>query len=103
VVSTALHDFFGVAVVEAMYCDCLPLLPNRLAYPQFIPPDDRSWRLYDRNRHLIKRLRWAADHVQETRARSLQHVAAAYDWSQMAPVYDERFAGLAARQERLTI
>ena len=36
-VSTAIHDFFGAAVVEAIYCDCLPILPNRLAYPQFVP------------------------------------------------------------------
>lgn len=103
VVSTALHDFFGAAVVEAIYCDCLPLLPNRLAYPQFIPPEDRNWCLYDRSRQLIQRLRWAADHVQETRARSLQHMVAAYDWSQIAPVYDAVLAELVERPTRVTL
>jgi len=35
VVSTALHDFQGLAVLEAVACGCLPVVPDRLAYPQF--------------------------------------------------------------------
>ncbi len=92
VVSTALHDFFGVAVVEAMYCDCLPVLPNRLAYPQFIPAEDRAFSLYDTDVELVQRLAWAAGHVAEVRAHSLRPVAAAYDWAHIAPVYDAVFA-----------
>ncbi|MGD8353783.1 MAG: DUF3524 domain-containing protein [Pseudomonadota bacterium] len=37
VVSTALHDFQGLAVLEAVAAGCLPLVPDRLAYPEFIP------------------------------------------------------------------
>jgi len=32
VASTALHEFFGLSVVEAMAAGCAPLLPNRLSY-----------------------------------------------------------------------
>jgi Mg2+/Co2+ transporter CorB len=32
-VSTARHEFFGVAAVEAMTAGCFPVLPERLAYP----------------------------------------------------------------------
>jgi len=35
VVSTALHDFQGLAVLEAVAGGCLPVVPDRLAYPQF--------------------------------------------------------------------
>jgi len=35
VVSTALHDFQGLAVQEAVMCGCVPVVPNRLAYPEF--------------------------------------------------------------------
>lgn len=39
VLSTAQHDFFGVAVVEAMLAGCLPWLPQRLSYPELLPPE----------------------------------------------------------------
>ena len=39
IVSTAHHEFFGLAVVEAAAAGCLPLLPPRLAYPELFPPD----------------------------------------------------------------
>jgi len=37
VLSTARHEFFGVAVAEALLAGCLPWLPARLSYPELIP------------------------------------------------------------------
>ncbi len=37
VVSTAFHEFFGVAVVEAIAAGSVPILPSRLSYPELIP------------------------------------------------------------------
>jgi len=37
VFSTALHDFQGLAMQEAIACGCKPVAPSRLAYPEYIP------------------------------------------------------------------
>ena len=37
VLSTARHEFFGMAVAEALMCGCLPWLPERLSYPELLP------------------------------------------------------------------
>lgn len=34
VVSTADHEFFGIAVCEAIWAGAIPMLPNRLSYPE---------------------------------------------------------------------
>lgn len=41
VLSTALHDFQGLAVQEAMAAGCVPIVPDRLAYPEYVPADFR--------------------------------------------------------------
>jgi glycosyltransferase involved in cell wall biosynthesis len=86
VLSTAIHEFFGVSVVEAIYCGCLPVLPARLSYPELLPPDAHARCLYAGDDDLAAKLRAAlADPVAPSSLRA--HVAR-FDWSHMAPRYD---------------
>jgi len=54
-VSTALNEFFGIAMLEACYAGATPLVPDRLAYPELYPPEYR-YRGLDQ---LVARLRSA--------------------------------------------
>ena len=39
VVSTALHDFQGLGMLEAIQHGCTPVAPNRVVYPEYIPEE----------------------------------------------------------------
>lgn len=56
VVSTAIQENFGIAVVEAMRCGCLPLLPHRLSYPEILPREFHRHFLYHDPKDLAGRL-----------------------------------------------
>ncbi|MFO7280859.1 MAG: DUF3524 domain-containing protein [Thermoanaerobacterales bacterium] len=96
VVSTARHEFFGLAVAEAVSAGALPLLPDRLAYPELVPsPSPYLYRDLD---ELVERLCWAlTDHDGRRRA-----AAAARDhvrrlaWPEVAPRYDALLDEVAA-------
>lgn len=82
VVSTALHEFFGIAVMEAVRCGCRPLLPNALAYPEIFP----SQYLY-REGHFAAALEKAICHFRQSDKKSFVECTNRYAWSQLEPEY----------------
>lgn len=57
VVSTAIQENFGIAVLEAILSGCQPLLPRRLAYPEIIPEEFHAACLFPADGDLCDRLR----------------------------------------------
>jgi glycosyltransferase involved in cell wall biosynthesis len=96
VVSTAHQEFFGVAVVEAMAAGAFPVLPDRLVYPEHIPPEYRDRCLYGDSDDLVEKVRWALEHRDAARAiaAKLAPAMAQYDWTAVAPRYDAALEGL---------
>jgi glycosyltransferase involved in cell wall biosynthesis len=50
VISTAMQENFGISVIEAIIMGCVPLLPDRLSYPEILPEEFHEHFLY-KNRH----------------------------------------------------
>lgn len=93
---TSIHDFFGISVVEAMYCQTWPLLPRRLAYPEHLPAKVHARHLYDSPQELVEGLRaLLADPAlmdgQDSRG-WVEH----YDWHWQAARYDDLFESMTA-------
>lgn len=96
VVSTAIHEFFGVSIVEAIYAGCFPILPNQLSYPELVSPSIHDVCLYEDEEELIVRLRWALscpDSLDGVR-KVARAAVARYDWVPMARLYDEELEKL---------
>lgn len=93
-ISTAHHEFFGISVLEAIYCQTFPLLPNRLSYPELLPPQFHDRCLYPDEADMIDKLVWALTHRPEAEkiARALATAVSRYSWQQIAPIYDKQMA-----------
>lgn len=87
VVSTARHEFFGMACVEAMHCGCQPLLPDRLNYPSLVGPEF----LYGSDGELVERLSELLTEPGRLLSGRAVALADRFDWSVRASEYDAAF------------
>ena len=95
-VSTAHHEFFGIAAVEAMYCNCFPLFPNKLTYPELLPPECHERHLYSDHDDLVARLRSTIADIDATRQVRLHEAASRFDWSALIERYDAELEAVAS-------
>lgn len=95
-VSTAGHEYFGISILEAIYCHTFPLLPARLSYPELIPAEFHADCLYHGRPDLLNRMRWALSDGAAIRAvaERLAAAAARFDWNGLATRYDESFTSM---------
>lgn len=95
VVSCAEHEFFGVAVVEALMAGCVPVLPDALSYPELIPPELHPPALYavgTFGSQLVDVVANLAAH--RTSSESLAGSMQRFAWSTVIADYDQRITGL---------
>ncbi|HSH04984.1 MAG TPA: DUF3524 domain-containing protein [Anaerolineae bacterium] len=96
-VSTAYHEFFGISILEAIYCHTFPLLPNNLSYPELIPTAFHPHCLYATQEELQTKLNALLTTSANERNQVISTLApqiAQYDWSLIANRYDREFAQL---------
>ncbi len=92
-VSTAEHEFFGIAAVEATACGALGVLPERLAYPEVFSGQGGEARFYGRSADgLADTLAELADDPETRSARARrgrQLWARRYSWPRLAEAMDD--------------
>lgn len=97
VVSCADHEFFGIAVVEALAGGCFGVLPDRLSYPEIVGGVG-SVMLYDPGRFgsaledAIRARVWASYRP----AAMTTELVDRFSWQRLGPRYDDRLRDLAA-------
>lgn len=87
---TSRQEFFGASVVQALYCGCTPLLPDRLSYPEHLPAEGTGQWLYGEGESFVSRLRLLL--LTRDPKATVEKTVARYDWERLAPVYDELFS-----------
>jgi glycosyltransferase involved in cell wall biosynthesis len=95
-VSTAVNEFFGIAMIEACYAGCYPLVPERLAYPELYPSEMR----YASQDALVARLRALV--IERPAPSAARGLAERYRIGELASAYLELLSRTVARgQEHL--
>ena len=98
IVSTATHEFFGIAVAEAIAAGTIPVVPRRLAYPEVISEIDHSQCMYDGSvDDLVAKLQYwcrmaEADDIPPSLTETIQASVARYLWPQRASEMDDAVA-----------
>lgn len=91
VISTAMQENFGISVVEAMSSGAIPLLPNRLAYPEVLPSEFHSRCLYSKNDDITEKFRRLLELNSDARqrlSRDIRTAIAVYAWPVIAEAFD---------------
>ena len=87
---TSNQEFFGVSVMEAMYCDVWPIVPNRLTYPELIPEIFHKNNIYKTEEGLFKKILWSINNCNDLAQYNIASIPERFDWRLMSKEYDEK-------------
>jgi len=90
---TSKQDFFGISAVEAIAAGCIPLLPQRLAFPEHLTQDKHHCYYY-RSRSEFKRMLIHALSLTKKDTIDLRKHILKYDWKNVGPKYDRFFQAM---------
>ena len=89
---TSNQDFFGISIVEAMYCGVCPILPDRLTYPWLIGSTPGSF-LYTTQKELLE---LTVSCIGEPLQFPSEEIKRRFNWLDIIADYDEFFENLVA-------
>jgi glycosyltransferase involved in cell wall biosynthesis len=109
VVSTSIHEFFGIAMLEAIYCGCHPLLPERLSYPELIPESLHRPLLHapilyrDEDELFAIMCNILKGEERPLPVSTLKGISAHLEWTQHVSMYDDLLEEVASRKQAGTL
>jgi len=94
VLSTAIHEFFGISILEAILNRTYPVLPGRLSYPELIPPEFHEFCLYKNRGEMLGLLKKALRnqaHSAEMAGELRLAIGDRFCWETLARQYEDFF------------
>ena len=76
------QDFFGISAIEAIYSQCFPILPNRLAFPEHLNNEKYYYNTNEEMYNLLKEVILQKKYLEKIPDVSF------YDWSNQIEHYD---------------
>lgn len=92
---TSRQDFFGISAVEGIYCNCYPLLPDRLAFGEHLLDVGREQYYYSNFEELCQKLENYLKNFPALRQQEFSDMVIRYDWANMIKLYDQEFENIA--------
>ena len=86
VVSTAQHEFFGVAMLEACRAGCIPLVPDRLAYSELYLNEQHRYRT---RTQLLNKLKEYCQKLDYVRTKAPKQDTSQFEWDQNQDIRQE--------------
>ncbi len=93
---TSVHDYFGISVVEALYCNTYPLLPANKVYEEYLPRNEVPQFFYHSFGDLMKSLSNLLENTAKLRNIDTRRWVEKFDWAKLVDHYDQLFAYLAS-------
>ncbi len=104
VVSTAMHEFFGISVIEAISAGAYPVLPDRLAYPEILKlhenENSRQYYYGGSIDKLVDKLKYlcelkASEGSLEGRQKDARQLVDRFSWSELMNKYEQGLLNVA--------
>lgn len=91
---TSNHDFFGISIMEAVFCNIWPILPNRLSYKELFKEEGYIDNIYYNDNELKNKIEDAIINHEKLKEISLKRIPEKYNWNTIVKKYDFEFEKL---------
>ena len=86
---TSNQDFFGISVMEAIYCKTYPILPNRLSYKELYDNEKNSENFYNEDQELLKKMIHSINNHKNLP--DISKETNQFNWKEIISFYDAEF------------